>query len=154
LHHDRGRILFSRDTTPLQRPWRVNWCVRPQVLMRYNLYLGALKVGSVTEEDKDFPNLWGRIIYDESLLRSNTASAVRLAKFIELSCESIRLVDIELEQDATKELDILNRQLEEYQDYIDTDDWVLVDENGTKHLILCPILRHGGEIVWRWNPRG
>jgi hypothetical protein len=29
LHHDRGRILFSRDTTPLQRPRRVNWCVRP-----------------------------------------------------------------------------------------------------------------------------
>ena len=29
LHHDRGRILFSRDTTPLQRPRRVNCCVRP-----------------------------------------------------------------------------------------------------------------------------
>jgi len=27
LHHDRGRILVSRDTTPLQRPRRVNWYV-------------------------------------------------------------------------------------------------------------------------------
>jgi len=27
LHSDRGRILVSRDTTPLQRPRRVNWCV-------------------------------------------------------------------------------------------------------------------------------
>jgi tetratricopeptide (TPR) repeat protein len=27
LHHDRARILFSRDTTPLKRPRRVNWCV-------------------------------------------------------------------------------------------------------------------------------
>ena len=28
LHSDRGRILFSRDTTPLQRPRRVNAVVR------------------------------------------------------------------------------------------------------------------------------
>ena len=27
LHHDRGRILVSRDTTPLQRPRRVNFFV-------------------------------------------------------------------------------------------------------------------------------
>ena len=25
LHADRGRILFSRDTTSFQRPRRVNW---------------------------------------------------------------------------------------------------------------------------------
>lgn len=42
LHHDRGRILVSRDTTPLQRPRRVNCCVRrrtgwlrPMVAERY-----------------------------------------------------------------------------------------------------------------------
>ncbi len=29
LHSDRGRIRFSRDTTPLWRPRRVNCCVRP-----------------------------------------------------------------------------------------------------------------------------
>ena len=28
MHHDRGRILVSRGTTPLQRPRRVNCCVR------------------------------------------------------------------------------------------------------------------------------
>lgn len=28
LHTDRGRIFVSRDTAPLQRPRRVNWCVR------------------------------------------------------------------------------------------------------------------------------
>ena len=37
LHRDRGRILVSRDTTPLQRPWRVNCvvlasCNRPRGL--------------------------------------------------------------------------------------------------------------------------
>jgi len=31
FHHDRGRILVSRDTTPLQRPRRVNCCVRRRV---------------------------------------------------------------------------------------------------------------------------
>src|SRR5262245_11419871 len=28
LHHDRGRMLVSRDTTRLERPRRVNWIVR------------------------------------------------------------------------------------------------------------------------------
>jgi len=31
LHHDRGRILVSRDTAPLQRPRRVNAVVRYHV---------------------------------------------------------------------------------------------------------------------------
>jgi hypothetical protein len=122
--------------------------------MRYDLYLGDLKVGVVTEEDMDFPNLWGRIEYDESLSRSKAGEAFRLARFLELSRESIRLVDTEHEQDVSKELDVLNAQLEEYQDYVETDDWFLVDEKGIKHPILCPIFRHCGEIVWRWNPRG
>ena len=30
LRRDRGRILFSRDTTPLQLPRRVNYFVRQQ----------------------------------------------------------------------------------------------------------------------------
>jgi hypothetical protein len=30
LHSDRGRILVSRATAPLQRPRRVNFCVRPR----------------------------------------------------------------------------------------------------------------------------
>lgn len=122
--------------------------------MRYDLYLGPLKVGIVTEQDKDFPNLWGQIAYDKSLLNPNTEAMNRLARFIDLSCESIRLVDIEHEQDVADELAVLNKQLEQFQDYIDTDDWVLVDDKGERHLILCPILRHGGEIVWRWNPKG
>lgn len=31
FHHDRGRVLVSRDTTPLQRPRRVNSSVRCKV---------------------------------------------------------------------------------------------------------------------------
>ncbi len=122
--------------------------------MRYNLYFGHLRVGTVTEVDKDFPSLWGRIIYDDALSRPNTAAAVRLARFIELNCESIRLVDIEHERDVSIEQEVFNKELEKFQDYIDTDEWVLVEEDGIRHKILCPILRPGGEIVWRWNPKG
>jgi hypothetical protein len=48
LHTDRGRILVSRDTTPLQRPRRVNCCVRaslqkavvrPRDVNRVDLYV-------------------------------------------------------------------------------------------------------------------
>jgi hypothetical protein len=42
LHHDRGRILVSRDIKPLQRPRRVNWCVRaPKSLPRVRTNKGT-----------------------------------------------------------------------------------------------------------------
>jgi hypothetical protein len=31
---------------------------------RYNLYFGTLKVGTVTQTNSDFPNLWGTVVYE------------------------------------------------------------------------------------------
>lgn len=126
--------------------------VTPHRPIRYSLFLGDLRIGIVNLEDSDFPNVWGQITFDRSLSQPATAGAVRLARFIDLNRESIRLVDVEHEQDVSAELDAVNRELEKYSDYIETDDWRLVDDQGAQHPILCPIFRHGGEIVWRWNP--
>jgi hypothetical protein len=46
LHSDRGRIHVSRDTTLLQRPRRVNWCVRRlggQLMDKAPIGLGATR---------------------------------------------------------------------------------------------------------------
>jgi hypothetical protein len=119
----------------------------------YDLYLGSMKIGRVIKEDSDFPNLWGRITYDEALSRPRTPEEKRFARFLELEQESIRLVDLEHEQEVSSEQEAVDAQLEAYQDYIETDDWFLVDERGNKLLIMCPILRYDGGIVWRWNPK-
>ncbi|QDT66083.1 hypothetical protein [Calycomorphotria hydatis] len=120
--------------------------------MKYDLCLGSLRIGTVTEADSDFPNLRGVIEYDSMLSRVEVDESRRMSKFIELNCECSRLVDIEDEQDVKAELASVDEELEAYEDLISTDDWHLVSEQGDLIPILCPILRFSNEIVWRWNP--
>lgn len=121
--------------------------------MQYALCLREIKIGIVTENDCDFPNLMGTIIFDESLTQLSSGEGKRLARFLELNKESSRLVGIEHEQDVSIELATVNKQLEDYIDYIDTQDWILITDNGKELPILCPIFHTNGEIVWRWDIR-
>jgi hypothetical protein len=120
---------------------------------RYDLYFGTLKVGIVTEIDSDFPNLWGDIAYDPALLKPQAGEIARFVKFVELNRESTKLVDMEDEQDTSREQDAVNAELVAYMDYVESEDWHLIDTRGRALPILCPILRGSGEIVWRWNPK-
>jgi hypothetical protein len=118
---------------------------------RYDLVFGSIKVGVVTPTDSDFPNLWGEITYDPRLENPQTPDAARFAKFVALNRESTRLVDMEHEQDVSRELDAINAELESYNDYIESEEWYLIDASDTRLRILCPVLRGTGEIVWRWG---
>ena len=120
--------------------------------MQYVLYLGAMKIGHVVHLDSDFPSLWGTITYPDSVANPKTEEEIRFSRFLKLEQEDIRLIDVEHKEDVTKERSAIEAQMQEYLDYIETDDWYLIDETGNKHAILCPVLRHDGEIVWRWNP--
>ncbi len=120
--------------------------------MQYDLHFRDIRVGAVTENDRDFPNLWGDIEFDAAISQPISKEEARLARFIELNRESIRLADTEDQQDVTGELNVVDKQLEAFSDYIESDDWMLVDESGKTLPILVPIFRHDGEIVWRWNP--
>jgi hypothetical protein len=126
----------------------------PHQPSNFSLFLGDCRIGRVAYEDSDFPNVWGRLTVDETLAQPTTPTAQRIARFLELNRAGIRLVDVENERDVSAELAEINRQLESFNDYVETDDWRLVDDEGQVHPILCPIVRDGGEIVWRWNPRG
>lgn len=120
--------------------------------MRYELYFRGIKIGVVAEDDSDFPNLWGTIIYDESLAQPTTEEQKRLATFLELNRDSNRLLDIEDEQDVSGQLAAIDKQLASYNEYIETDDWILITAHGEAIRILCPFFRSDGGIVWRWNP--
>jgi hypothetical protein len=119
---------------------------------RYDLHFGSLRVGVVTQTDSDFPNLWGAIVYDAALVKPRAGKAARFAKFLALNRESTRLVDMEHEHDTSREQAAINAELEGFADYIESQDWHLVDERGRELPILCPIFRGDGEIVWRWDP--
>ena len=128
----------------------------------YDLHFGSLKVGVVTENDRDFPNLWGDIVYDAALADPQTDDLARLSKFVSLNRESTRLMDLEEKKHTANdqpridaELKRINAELEaHYQEYVESEDWHLIDTCGCDQPILCPLLRGEGEIVWRWGLRG
>jgi hypothetical protein len=121
----------------------------------FDLYFGALKVGVVTQSASDFPNLWGTIAYDPSLAEPRSAEVVRFVKFVVLNQESTRLMDMEHEPGMPREQEALCAELEaHFNDYIESEEWHLIDKQGQRLPILCPILRGSDEIVWRWNAGG
>ena len=119
--------------------------------MQHKLKFGNTLVGMVTLTDADFPNVWGDIVLDGSLTNTACAETMRMAEFIRLNRECTRLADIEHEQDVSAELDAVNRHLESYNDYIETNNWVLISPNSEVVRIMCPMFRDDGELVWRWN---
>ena len=126
----------------------------PQPSNGYFLFFGDDRIGRVVCKDKDFPNIWGVLALDDRFSNPTTLAEQRLARFLELTRESMRLVDVMHEQDVSAELDERNRQLDPYNDYVESNDWRLVDDAGAVLPILCPIVSDDGGIVWRWNPEG
>ena len=120
--------------------------------MVYDLFFRKLKVGVVTYVDSDFPRMFGAISFERSVVKPASDDAIRLARFIELCREQTRLIDVMDKQDVTKELDENNATMtENYLDLMETNDWMLIDENGKILPILCPIFSDDGKIVWYWN---
>src|SRR4029077_4169272 len=56
LHRDRGRILVSRDTTPLQRPRRVNFCVRRKRRFVMSVFAALLVLASSADGERVIPS--------------------------------------------------------------------------------------------------
>jgi hypothetical protein len=104
---------------------------------QYDLVFGTHKIGVVTETGSDFPNLSGTIEYDPALATLRSQKAARLVRFIAFMRESTRLLD-----------------LDAYTDYIDSEDWYLIDGDGSWIPVMCPIFHGSGEIVWRWDVPG
>jgi hypothetical protein len=121
---------------------------------QYDLVFGTHKIGVVTETGSDFPNLSGTIEYDPALATLRSQKAARLVRFIAFMRESTRLLDLASERDVSRELDGANAELDAYTDYIDSEDWYLIDGDGSRIPVMCPIFHGSGEIVWRWDVPG
>ncbi len=117
---------------------------------RYELFLGDRRVGTVVSSEQDFPSLWGTLELDPELSTSSASDATRMREFLALNLESTRLVDRDGETYESEKLAEVNRKLESFNDLIEAD-WLLIDAKGNRLPILCPILHHPNELVWRWR---
>ena len=120
---------------------------------RYELYFGTRRVGAVTQLDSDFPNLWGSIVYDASITRPQTPEDQRMARYVELSIESMRLMmgDTYVEDDDDDESNPFEAEIDrDFMDLVETNDWRLIDAQGKVEPILFPVFHPDDEIVWRW----
>lgn len=120
--------------------------------MRYKLYFRRVLIGDVVESDSDFPNVYGVISFADSVTHPASVEDSRVARFLDLSRESTRLVNAEHDRDVSIELRAVNLALIAFNEYIFSNDWRLVDESGEALPILCPMVHDSDEIVWRWNP--
>lgn len=119
---------------------------------QYDLYFGFLKVGGVTQSHSDFPNLWGSVAYEPWLSSPRSPVEEHLVRFVALSEESSRLIEVEHEVDNSREQAVVDAEMEaKYMDLIESEEWWLVDREGREMPILCPIFSEGG-LVWAWDP--
>lgn len=120
---------------------------------RYELFLGSVKIGTVTQTDSDFPSLWGTLAREPWLSRPRSPDQERFARFVALNREITRLLDVEHQVDTSREQAALNAEMEAgFMEYVDSMEWRLVDLRGRELPILCPIFRDDDEVAWRWDP--
>lgn len=117
----------------------------------YKLFWGDVEIGIIKGCEADFPNLSGYIEFETSYLSAQEVDVSRLRKYIQLQAKSCDLIEVEHETDVEKELDLINQELDQYLDFVESDKWHLIDENGNTQSILSPIINSNNEVTWRWK---
>src|SRR5438874_6916473 len=101
----------------------------------YKLFFGDVEIGTIRQEDCDFPNVWGG--FEPSSARDHPDIRERIRRYMEYSREADRLM---LQDDKPgSEWDRFASQNEaQFLDLIECDEWWLIDAAGKRHPILIP----------------
>ncbi len=134
---------------------------------QFDLFYGPTRVGVVILVDVNVPNLpgnilydieidspelTGNIIYDPSLSAPQSTAVARLSRYVDLARRSAHLLYKWDRSKPSPELDAMEAELAaNYRDFIDSEDWHLVDRSGRELPIPRPSLQGDDEIVWSWN---
>jgi len=111
----------------------------------YRLFFRDLDLGTIVQEDSDFPNLFG------TFTPSDHSGEGSLWQHLQDYMAHSIAGDILMEQDKVDEFDAFEKQAgDRFDDLIETDDWYIL-ENGKREPILIPIFCRDNAIVWRWN---
>lgn len=102
--------------------------------MAYKLFYQDVFLGEVTEMDSDFPMLAGNFVPSE--VPCESALCRRLRSYLALTL-----------QEAMNEDEAVDYS--EFEDLIDSDDWVLADTEGHRMHIVSPAYGLEEELIWR-----
>ena len=112
--------------------------------MRYKLFYGDVHLGDITEEDADFPNLFGT--FQPSDASDHPETRRRIDEYVGYSVEADRLID---EPDVYDTF--VEAHEERFLDLIESEDWWLEDGRGQRSPILVPNFCRDSGVVWRWR---
>ncbi|MNJ86612.1 hypothetical protein D3C87_41160 [compost metagenome] len=115
-------------------------------MKNYELFWKDIHIGSVTETNWDMRSA-GDIIYHFNY-QEPVDSVERLAAFIRLSIRESQCYEDGLEEGD--EFKAICKEVEEhFMDFVDSEEWYLLNEKQERMAILCPIFHINNEIVWQ-----
>lgn len=115
-------------------------------MKKFELYWRDLNIGSIVETNWDMRSS-GDISFKFDYLAESSENE-HLADYIKFSIKDSILLGEGVEDD-----DLVLAQSEEEKKYLDlivdtTTDWYIINENGDKSIILCPIFHEDDQITW------
>ncbi|MFK7904195.1 MAG: hypothetical protein AB8B69_03675 [Chitinophagales bacterium] len=113
--------------------------------MKYTLYYKNIGMGTVVEDDFDFPNLFG--FYELSRTFQSIETNDFLINYINYSIAADKL----MYENEDEWLKFIEQEEKSFNDLIESEDWKLAHEEGEIHKILIPNFCDKNKIVWRWN---
>ena len=102
--------------------------------MAYKLFFQDVFLGEVTEIDSDFPMKAGNFVPSEAPCESTLCR--RLRAYLALTLQEV------MNEDETVDYS-------EFEDLIESEDWVLADTEGHRMYIMAPVSGLEGELLWR-----
>ena len=113
--------------------------------MKYLLKYKEVEVGEVILQEEDFLNMWGSFKINDSLDNEDILNLVSLSK------RESDLIEEDHLRDIDEELSIVSDNMEPYTYLIDSEDWVLINNEGDTLPILVPSFKSDDSLVWRWQ---
>lgn len=116
---------------------------------QYRLFYRDVEIGSVIQEDENFPNLFGTFHPIAEIEQGHTQNEMfdRIERYIAYSVAADQLMQEGKEDEWDR---FVAENESQFLDLIETDDWHLQGE-GSLELILVPNFCQDNGIVWRWN---
>ena len=138
-----GTVKLRSFLATYNRPTTKALCIRNE--MKYLLKYKEVEVGEVILQEEDFLNMWGSFRINDSLDNEDILNLVSLSK------RESDLIEEDHLRDIDEELSIVSDNMELYTYLIDSEDWVLINNEGDTLPILVPSFKSDDSLVWRWQ---
>jgi len=111
----------------------------------YRLFFREIELGTIIEDDSDFPNLFGAFKPADKVGRGE------LWRYLQEYIEQSIIGNGLMEDNKIEEWECFIYKLsEKFPDLIETDDWYLLSDD-KREPITVPIFGRDNSINWRWN---